>query len=130
MWILCSKGWFPAKFVEVLDERSKEYSRAGDDAISATVTDLVRGTLCPAVKAILQHGMRSTSLLGKLLGGKEKDTLYIFLYCNPESPLNPLYYVDFTWICGKQKYLCLIEVNGEQQWFMNENDVVLFLLWN
>ncbi|XP_045135376.1 small G protein signaling modulator 3 homolog isoform X2 [Portunus trituberculatus] len=58
------RGWFPAKFVEVLDERSKEYSRAGDDAISATVTDLVRGTLCPAVKAILQHGMRSTSLLG------------------------------------------------------------------
>lgn len=58
------RGWFPAKFVEVLDERSKEYSRAGDDAISATVTDLVRGTLCPAIKAILQHGMRSTSLLG------------------------------------------------------------------
>lgn len=57
-------GWFPAKFVEMLDERSKEYSRAGDDAISAIVTDLVRGTLCPALKAILQHGMRTTSLLG------------------------------------------------------------------
>ncbi|KAG7172311.1 Small G protein signaling modulator 3-like [Homarus americanus] len=58
------RGWFPAKFVEVLDERSKEYSRAGDDAINALVTDLVRGTLCPALKAILQHGMRQTSLLG------------------------------------------------------------------
>lgn len=65
---LFSKGWFPAKFVEILDERSKEYSRAGDDAISASVTDLVRGTLCPAIKAILQHGMRSTSLLGMLRG--------------------------------------------------------------
>lgn len=60
-----SIGWFPAKFVEVLDERSKEYSRAGDDAINAIVTDLVRGTLCPAIKAILQHGMQRTSLLGK-----------------------------------------------------------------
>ncbi|KAK4303770.1 hypothetical protein Pmani_024242 [Petrolisthes manimaculis] len=58
------RGWFPAKFVEMLDERSKEYSRAGDDAITAIVTDLVRGTLCPALKAILQHGMRTTSLLG------------------------------------------------------------------
>lgn len=66
MLVFLSQGWFPAKFVEVLDERSKEYSRAGDDAISASVTDLVRGTLCPAIKAILQHGMRSTSLLGML----------------------------------------------------------------
>lgn len=36
-------GWFPAKFVEMLDERSKMYSHAGDDSISADVTDLVRG---------------------------------------------------------------------------------------
>ncbi|CAL4223366.1 unnamed protein product, partial [Meganyctiphanes norvegica] len=58
------RGWFPAKFVEVLDERSKEYSRAGDDAITGLVTDLVRGTLCPAIKAVLMHGMRRTSILG------------------------------------------------------------------
>ena len=38
------RGWFPAKFVEVLDERSKNYSSAGDDAVNETVTDLVRGT--------------------------------------------------------------------------------------
>ncbi|KAB7496892.1 Small G protein signaling modulator 3-like protein [Armadillidium nasatum] len=58
------RGWFPAKFVEMLDERSKEYSRAGDDAITTTITDLVRGTLCPPLKAILLHGMRPTSIIG------------------------------------------------------------------
>ncbi|XP_075222626.1 small G protein signaling modulator 3 homolog isoform X2 [Lycorma delicatula] len=58
------RGWFPAKFVEVLDERSKQYSCAGDDSVSETVTDLVRGTLCPAIKQVLEHGMRRPSFLG------------------------------------------------------------------
>ncbi|XP_068157829.1 small G protein signaling modulator 3 homolog [Drosophila tropicalis] len=58
------RGWFPAKFVELLDERSKLYTSAGDDAISETVTDLVRGTLAPAVKAFLEHGMQRPSFLG------------------------------------------------------------------
>ncbi|KAI1884490.1 hypothetical protein AGOR_G00226920 [Albula goreensis] len=34
------RGWFPAKFVEILDERSKEYSLAGDDSVTEAVTDL------------------------------------------------------------------------------------------
>ncbi|CAG5089087.1 Similar to sgsm3: Small G protein signaling modulator 3 homolog (Xenopus laevis), partial [Cotesia congregata] len=58
------RGWFPAKFVELLDERSKQYTCAGDDAVSEAVTDLVRGSLCPAVKAFLEHGMRRPSFLG------------------------------------------------------------------
>ncbi|KAF6340437.1 small G protein signaling modulator 3 [Rhinolophus ferrumequinum] len=58
------RGWFPAKFVEVLDERSKEYSVAGDDAVTEGVTDLVRGTLCPALKALFEHGLKKPSLLG------------------------------------------------------------------
>ncbi|KAL9956497.1 hypothetical protein ACROYT_G037979 [Oculina patagonica] len=58
------RGWFPAKFVEILDERSKEYSTAGDDSVSETVTDLVRGGLCPALKSIFLHGMRKPSILG------------------------------------------------------------------
>lgn len=57
-------GWFPAKFVELLDERSKQYTCAGDDAVSEAVTDLVRGSLCPTVKAVLEHGMRRPSFLG------------------------------------------------------------------
>uniref|UniRef100_T1J9C7 RUN and TBC1 domain-containing protein 3 n=1 Tax=Strigamia maritima TaxID=126957 RepID=T1J9C7_STRMM len=58
------RGWFPAKFVELLDERSKQYSSAGDDSVTEVVTDLVRGILCPAVKAVLEHGMKKSSILG------------------------------------------------------------------
>jgi len=59
-------GWFPAKFVELLDERSKQYSCAGDDSVSEVVTDLVRGTLCPAIKQVLEHGMKRPNFLGEL----------------------------------------------------------------
>lgn len=58
-------GWFPAKFVELLDERSKQYSSAGDDSVSEAVTDLVRGKLCPVIKAVLEHGMKRPNFLGK-----------------------------------------------------------------
>lgn len=58
------KGWFPAKFVELLDERSKQYSFAGDDGISETVQDLIRGTLCPSLKQVFEHGMKRPSFLG------------------------------------------------------------------
>ncbi|KAG7243650.1 hypothetical protein INR49_011207 [Caranx melampygus] len=58
------RGWFPAKFVEILDERSKEYSLAGDDSVTEAVTDLARGTLCPTLKAIFQHGLKKPSILG------------------------------------------------------------------
>ena len=56
-------GWFPAKLVEVLDERSKEYSFAGDDSVPQAITDLVRGVLCPAVKRIFEHGLRRYYLI-------------------------------------------------------------------
>ena len=57
------QGWFPAKLVEILDERSKQYSFAGDDSVSHAVTDLVRGCLSPAIKGILEHGLRRSPLL-------------------------------------------------------------------
>lgn len=50
--------------MEVLDERSKEYSLAGDDTVTEAVNDLVRGTLCPALKSIFQHGLKKPSILG------------------------------------------------------------------
>ena len=37
------RGWFPAKFVELLDERGKNYSAAGDDGVNDTIVGLVRG---------------------------------------------------------------------------------------
>ncbi|XP_050546221.1 small G protein signaling modulator 3 homolog isoform X2 [Daktulosphaira vitifoliae] len=58
------KGWFPAKFVELLDERSKQYSVAGDDSISEIITDLVRGSLCSAIKQVLEHGIKRPYFLG------------------------------------------------------------------
>jgi len=58
------RGWFPAKFVEILDERSKSYSSAGDDSVTEAITDIVRGILCPALKAVFEHGLRKSSLLG------------------------------------------------------------------
>ncbi|XP_062614962.1 small G protein signaling modulator 3 homolog isoform X1 [Saccostrea cucullata] len=60
------RGWFPAKFVELLDERSKHYSSAGDDSVTETITDLVRGTLCPALKAVFEHGLKRSSILGSV----------------------------------------------------------------
>jgi hypothetical protein len=65
MYVSVMTGWFPAKFVELLDERSKQYSCAGDDSVSEAVTDLVRGTLCPAVKQVLEHGMKRPNFLGE-----------------------------------------------------------------
>ena len=56
-------GWFPAKFVELVDERSKQYSRAGDDRVNQTVTDLVRGPLTSAIKQMLELGLKRSGLL-------------------------------------------------------------------
>ncbi|XP_077286279.1 small G protein signaling modulator 3 homolog isoform X2 [Arctopsyche grandis] len=58
------RGWFPARFVQLLDERSKRYCTAGDDAVSQRVTHLVRGTLAPAFRKVLLHGIRRPSFLG------------------------------------------------------------------
>ncbi|KAL5018571.1 hypothetical protein ScPMuIL_004293 [Solemya velum] len=58
------RGWFPAKFVDLLDERSKHYSSAGDDTVNEAITDLVRGTLCPGLKSIFEHGLKRSHLLG------------------------------------------------------------------
>ncbi len=42
--------WFIFDQVELLDERSKQYSFAGDDSVSGAIADLIRGVLCPAIK--------------------------------------------------------------------------------
>ena len=61
------KGWFPAKFVELIDERNgKIYSKAGDDAINVTAKDLIRGELCLILKQILEYGFKRIKILGGL----------------------------------------------------------------
>jgi hypothetical protein len=65
--ILKTRGWFPAKFVTILDERSKLYSSAGDDSVTEGIADLARGVLCPSLKRIFEHGMKKpTSLVGPI----------------------------------------------------------------
>ncbi|CAF1309958.1 unnamed protein product [Adineta steineri] len=59
-------GWFPAKFVQLVDERSKLYSLAGDDSVNDFISDLVRGKLATCIKAIFEHGLRKTPTV---LGG-------------------------------------------------------------
>jgi len=59
-------GWFPAKFVQLVDERSKLYTLAGDDSVNEFISDLVRGKLATCIKAIFEHGLRKTPMvLGK-----------------------------------------------------------------
>lgn len=76
------RGWFPAKFVELLDERSKQYSSAGDDSVSEAVTDLVRGTLCPVIKSVLEHGMKRPNFLGMNLLCKSLTQLLFYVWPN------------------------------------------------
>lgn len=50
--------------LEHLSYSLHQYSIAGDDSVTEGVTDLVRGTLCPALKALFEHGLKKPSLLG------------------------------------------------------------------
>lgn len=52
------RGWFPAKFVSLLDERVRDYSVAGDDAAMPTVAHLVRGTLASALRRLFDAGLK------------------------------------------------------------------------
>ncbi|VDK37696.1 unnamed protein product [Taenia asiatica] len=54
------RGWFPAKLVEVLDERSKRYSPAGDDSVYPAIGNLVRRGLCSTLRAIFEYGLKKT----------------------------------------------------------------------
>ncbi|KIH69231.1 SH3 domain protein [Ancylostoma duodenale] len=38
------RGWFPAKFVEVVDERGKNYTVYGDEAVSPEITEYIRAS--------------------------------------------------------------------------------------
>ena len=49
--------------LQLLDERSAPYSRAGDDSVHRAVTDLVRGPLASALKQLLEQGLRRGGLL-------------------------------------------------------------------
>lgn len=56
-------GWFPAKFVQVVDERAKKYCAFGDEMLTPRVGELVRNSLSMSVSAVLEHGLRSLSVV-------------------------------------------------------------------
>lgn len=51
-------GWFPAKFVQVLDERTKTYNPRGDDSISMTIFKLIRKDFFAAIFEVLEDGIK------------------------------------------------------------------------
>ncbi|KAH7732229.1 Variant SH3 domain containing protein [Aphelenchoides avenae] len=57
------RGWFPAKFVELIDERGKNYCILGDEAVDTRVSELVRGPLATTFRRVLFHEAVSTSLM-------------------------------------------------------------------
>ena len=58
------RGWFPAKFVRLLDERGgARYSPAGDDSVDEEIADLIRGLLAAALRSVLTFGLRKQSLV-------------------------------------------------------------------
>uniref|UniRef100_A0A5S6PZI2 RUN and TBC1 domain-containing protein 3 n=1 Tax=Trichuris muris TaxID=70415 RepID=A0A5S6PZI2_TRIMR len=58
------RGWFPAKFVELLSEQLRDYSSVQDDPDSEKVENVVRDRLCSALKAIFECGIKKSNLLG------------------------------------------------------------------
>lgn len=62
------KGWFPSRFVSLIDERNgKIYSVAGDDSVDDRIRDLVRGEFWLALKAIFEHGLKRWTVLGSAM---------------------------------------------------------------
>lgn len=74
----------------------RQYSIAGDDAVTEAVTDLVRGTLCPALKALFEHGLKKPSLLG----GACHPWLFIEEVSQWLDPRPPLSFSPCAWVLG------------------------------
>jgi len=59
------KGWFPSRFVSLIDERNgKIYSPAGDDSVDERIRDLVRGEFSKNIRLIFEHGLKKWTVLG------------------------------------------------------------------
>ncbi|ETN87305.1 TBC domain protein [Necator americanus] len=56
------RGWFPAKFVEIVDERGKNYTVYGDEAVSPEITEYIRGRLANSFRQVMDHGIMESVL--------------------------------------------------------------------
>lgn len=81
-------GWLRVWVWSVSAHSPHQYSIAGDDSVTEGVTDLVRGTLCPALKALFEHGLKRPSLLG----GACHPWLFIeeVSHCQTPAPTVPI----------------------------------------
>uniref|UniRef100_A0AC34FM49 RUN and TBC1 domain-containing protein 3 n=1 Tax=Panagrolaimus sp. ES5 TaxID=591445 RepID=A0AC34FM49_9BILA len=57
------RGWFPAKFVEIIDERGKNYCAFGDEAVQPRIGEIVRGQFSQAFFKLLNHGLREANII-------------------------------------------------------------------
>lgn len=62
--------------------------------MTEAVTDLVRGTLCPALKALFEHGLKKPSLLG----GACHPWLFIEEVSHWLDPCPPLSFSPRAWV--------------------------------
>lgn len=62
--------------------------------MTEAVTDLVRGTLCPALKALFEHGLKKPSLLG----GACHPWLFIEEVSRWLDPCPPLSFSPRAWV--------------------------------
>lgn len=62
--------------------------------MTEAVTDLVRGTLCPALKALFEHGLKKPSLLG----GACHPWLFIEEVSQWLDPCPPLSFSPRAWV--------------------------------
>ncbi|XP_003376050.1 small G protein signaling modulator 3-like protein [Trichinella spiralis] len=73
------RGWFPAKFVQLVDDQLRDYSTFpsvvetedddddddDDNDFTEKITKLVRHQFCTILKTIFEYGMKKSSLLGR-----------------------------------------------------------------
>ncbi|KRZ92591.1 Small G protein signaling modulator 3, partial [Trichinella sp. T8] len=74
------RGWFPAKFVQLVDDQLRDYStfpsvveteddddddNNDDNDFTEKITKLVRHQFCTILKTIFEYGMKKSSLLGR-----------------------------------------------------------------
>jgi hypothetical protein len=57
------KGWFPAKFVKIVEEKGQLYCPFGDENIAPKIGELIRSAFASAFIQIFQYGLRSSGII-------------------------------------------------------------------
>lgn len=57
------KGWFPSKFVRIVEEKGQLYCPFGDENIAPKIGELVRNSFSSAFLAIFYYGLRPSGII-------------------------------------------------------------------